>query len=185
MKIGSGSIMSPCLHDTNMIKLGQHCKVSYLSTVLSLQTKTLQFSKSYSDSSSSPSLAVSTPNTFYHTAVRLPASKSGSWPLVYRFRWALVNKLVPAISLLCTGAVEISSLWLQLRLHVHVHRSLWTVPWNVMNKLGWCKNWVRGVQDVHCVMHKCIMVTLGGNEKHKKYVKTRKFYEIRGRNLKK
>jgi len=24
---------------------------------------------------------------------------------------------------------------------------------------------------VHCVMHKCIMVKLGGNEKHKKYVK--------------
>jgi len=29
-------------------------------------------------------------------------------------------------------------------------------------------------------MHKCIMVKLGGNEKHIKYVKTRKFYEIRG-----
>ena len=38
----------------------------------------------------------------------------------------------------------------------------------------------RGVQYMHCVMHKCIMVTLGeGNEKHVKYVKTRKFYEIR------
>jgi len=24
---------------------------------------------------------------------------------------------------------------------------------------------------VQCVMHKCIMVKLGGNEKHKKYVK--------------
>ena len=24
----------------------------------------------------------------------------------------------------------------------------------------------RGVQYVHCVMHKCIMVKLGGNEKH-------------------
>src|SRR6218665_335247 len=28
----------------------------------------------------------------------------------------------------------------------------------------------RGVQYVHCVMHKCIMVKLGGNEKHRKYV---------------
>jgi len=25
---------------------------------------------------------------------------------------------------------------------------------------------------VHCVMHKCIMVKVGGNEKHIKYVKT-------------
>ena len=32
----------------------------------------------------------------------------------------------------------------------------------------------------HCLMHTCIMVQLGGNEKHRKYVKTRKFYEIRG-----
>ena len=38
----------------------------------------------------------------------------------------------------------------------------------------------RGVQYVHYVMHKCIMVKLGGNEKHIKYVKTCKFYEIRG-----
>jgi len=38
----------------------------------------------------------------------------------------------------------------------------------------------RGVQYMHCVMHKCIMVRLEGNEKHVKYVKTRKFYEIRG-----
>jgi len=37
-----------------------------------------------------------------------------------------------------------------------------------------------GVQYVHCVMYKCIMVKLGGNEKHIKYVQTRKFYEIRG-----
>ena len=40
----------------------------------------------------------------------------------------------------------------------------------------------RGVQYMHCVMHKCIIVKLGGNEKHMKYVKkTRKFYEIRGK----
>src|SRR6218665_1074192 len=35
----------------------------------------------------------------------------------------------------------------------------------------------RGVQYVHCVMHKCIMVKLGGNEKHKvckKHVNCRK-----------
>jgi len=32
-------------------------------------------------------------------------------------------------------------------------------------------NWCRGVQYVHCVMHKCIMIILGGNEKHIKYVK--------------
>jgi len=30
-------------------------------------------------------------------------------------------------------------------------------------------------------MHKCIMVKLGENEKPVKYVKTRKFYEIRGK----
>ena len=29
----------------------------------------------------------------------------------------------------------------------------------------------RSVQYVHCVMHKCIMVKVGGNEKHIKYVK--------------
>ena len=33
---------------------------------------------------------------------------------------------------------------------------------------------IRPVAYVHCVMHKCIMVKLGGNEKHVKYVKTRK-----------
>ena len=38
----------------------------------------------------------------------------------------------------------------------------------------------RGVQYVHCLMHKCIMVTLAGNEKHIKYVKIRQFYEISG-----
>jgi len=41
---------------------------------------------------------------------------------------------------------------------------------------GWQTNTVglyrlRGVQYVHCLMHKCIMVKLGGNEKHIKYVK--------------
>jgi len=30
---------------------------------------------------------------------------------------------------------------------------------------------------VHCVVHKCIMVKVGGHEKYKKYVKTSKFYE--------
>ena len=35
----------------------------------------------------------------------------------------------------------------------------------------------RGVQYGHCVMHKCIMVKVGGNEKHK----VCKFYEIRGK----
>ena len=29
----------------------------------------------------------------------------------------------------------------------------------------------RGVQYVHCVMHKCIMVKVGGNEIHIKHVK--------------
>src|SRR6218665_1086735 len=48
------------------------------------------------------------------------------------------------------------------------------------------KNWGsemfdQGVQYVHCVMHKCIMVKVGGNEKHRKCVKTRKFHEIRGK----
>jgi len=32
---------------------------------------------------------------------------------------------------------------------------------------------VRGVQYVHWVMHKCIMVKVGENEIHKKYVKSR------------
>jgi len=36
-----------------------------------------------------------------------------------------------------------------------------------------------GVEYVHCVMHKCIMVKVGGKV-HVKYVKARKFYEIRG-----
>ena len=31
----------------------------------------------------------------------------------------------------------------------------------------------RGVQYVHWVMHKCIMVKVGGNEIHVKYVKSR------------
>ena len=35
------------------------------------------------------------------------------------------------------------------------------------------------VQYVHCVMHKCIMVKQGGNEKHIRHVKTCQFYEIR------
>ena len=39
----------------------------------------------------------------------------------------------------------------------------------------------RGVQYVHCVMHKCIMVKVGGKRKHIKYVKTRTFYEIMGK----
>ena len=38
----------------------------------------------------------------------------------------------------------------------------------------------RDVQYVHCLMHKCIMVKVGGNDIHVKYVKTRTFYEIRG-----
>ena len=38
-----------------------------------------------------------------------------------------------------------------------------------------------GVQYVHCVMHKCIMVKAGGNEIHVKYAKSRKFIEIRGK----
>jgi len=34
---------------------------------------------------------------------------------------------------------------------------------------------------MNCVMHKCINgQTRGGNEKHVKYVITRKFYKIRG-----
>ena len=30
----------------------------------------------------------------------------------------------------------------------------------------------RGVQYVHCAMHTCIMVKVGGNENRRKYVKT-------------
>jgi len=43
----------------------------------------------------------------------------------------------------------------------------------------------RGVQYVHCVMQKYIMVKIGGNEIHVKYVTTRKFYEISGEFLQK
>jgi len=43
----------------------------------------------------------------------------------------------------------------------------------------------RGVQYVHCVMHKYIKVKVGGNEKHKVCKKTRKFYEIKGGTLEK
>jgi len=42
----------------------------------------------------------------------------------------------------------------------------------------------RGVQYVHCVTHKCIMVKVGGNEIHTKYVKTRKCNENRGKFVK-
>ena len=38
----------------------------------------------------------------------------------------------------------------------------------------------RGVQYMHCVMHKCIMVKVWENETYIRYVKARKFYEIRG-----
>src|SRR6218665_2017373 len=38
----------------------------------------------------------------------------------------------------------------------------------------------RGVQYARCVMHKCIMEKVGGNEIHVKYGKTRKFYKISG-----
>ena len=38
----------------------------------------------------------------------------------------------------------------------------------------------RGVQYVHCVMHKCIMGKVGGKEIQVKFIKkTGKFYEIR------
>ena len=37
---------------------------------------------------------------------------------------------------------------------------------------------------MHWVMHKCIMVKVGGNEKHIKYVKKRKFAENRGKFVK-
>jgi len=43
----------------------------------------------------------------------------------------------------------------------------------------------RGIQYVHCEMYKCIMVKPEGKEKHKKYVKNTKFYEIRRENLEK
>ena len=33
---------------------------------------------------------------------------------------------------------------------------------------------------MHCVMHKCILVKVGGDKIHVKYVKTRQLYEIRG-----
>jgi len=36
-----------------------------------------------------------------------------------------------------------------------------------------------------CDVFKCVMVKVGGNEKHRKHVKTRKlFYEIRGKVVK-
>jgi len=38
----------------------------------------------------------------------------------------------------------------------------------------------RGVQYVHCVMHKCIVVKLGGNEKHIKYVKNTNILQNQG-----
>ena len=38
----------------------------------------------------------------------------------------------------------------------------------------------RGVQYVHCVMHKCIMVKVGGYEKHIKYVKHVNFTKMSG-----
>src|SRR6218665_2996251 len=41
----------------------------------------------------------------------------------------------------------------------------------------------RGVQYVHCVMHKCIMVKLGRNKKHIKYVKNVNFLRNQRGNL--
>ena len=43
---------------------------------------------------------------------------------------------------------------------------------------------VRALCDAAALIHKCIMVKLGGSDKHIKYVKTRTFYEIRGEILK-
>jgi len=44
----------------------------------------------------------------------------------------------------------------------------------------WSTDTGRGVQYVHCEMHKCIMVKVGGNEKQINYAKTRKFDESMG-----
>ena len=41
----------------------------------------------------------------------------------------------------------------------------------VVGLYGWAIYRVRGVQYVHCVMQKYIMVKLGGNEKHIKHIK--------------
>src|SRR6218665_2579075 len=41
-------------------------------------------------------------------------------------------------------------------------------------------NYTRGVHYVHCVIRKCIMVKVGGNEIHIKYVKTRECFENMG-----
>jgi len=38
----------------------------------------------------------------------------------------------------------------------------------------------RPVAYVHCVMHKCIMVKLGGNEKHIKFVKNTQILRNQG-----
>ena len=44
---------------------------------------------------------------------------------------------------------------------------------------------IRGVQYVNCVMHKCIMVKVGGKRNtHKVCKKTRKFPENRGKSVK-
>jgi len=43
----------------------------------------------------------------------------------------------------------------------------------------------RGVQYVHCVMHKSIMVKVGGNKIHIKYVKIRQILRKQERNLQK
>src|SRR6218665_3725148 len=44
---------------------------------------------------------------------------------------------------------------------------------------------VRGVQYMHCVMHKCIMVKLGGKRKTHKVCKKHKFSEKRKKNCEK
>src|SRR6218665_1918688 len=42
---------------------------------------------------------------------------------------------------------------------------------------------LRGVQYVHCVMHKCIMVKVGGNKNHRKHVQNTEILRNLGGNL--
>ena len=42
-------------------------------------------------------------------------------------------------------------------------------------------NAIRGVQYVHCVMHKCIMVKAGGDENHRKHVQDTEILRNQGK----
>jgi len=48
--------------------------------------------------------------------------------------------------------------------------AIWIFQFIFKKTMHWNGPICRGVQYVHCVMHKCIMVNVGGKENHRKLV---------------